>query len=331
VLFSLVLLIAGIMVLPVGSHILVNGSVALAERLGVSALVVGLTVVAFGTSLPELVVSLNAALSGAPDIAVGNVIGSNIANVLLILGAAALIKPIVSAPGANRRDSLMMLAVTAGAVAVAVSGEVVRWQGALMVAVLVAYIAATYWRESRNGDGGEAHLAEVEEFEGLKGRPWLVILGAVGLGLVGVIGGAHLLVTGAVDIARTLGVPEAIIGLTMVAIGTSLPELAVSVVAALKGRPEVAVGNVIGSNVFNILAILGVTAMVVPVPVGEEFLRFDLWVMLGVAALAVPVLLRGTVGRTTGLTFLALYAAYIGFQALLAVEYVETGALPAGL
>nr|WP_246422892.1 calcium/sodium antiporter [Roseospira visakhapatnamensis] len=312
---SLSLVLAGVVLLPAGSHVLVKGAVAMAERLGVSALVVALTVVAFGTSLPELVVSLRAALAGSPGISVGNVVGSNIANVLLILGATAVLKPIVSPPGENRHDTVIMLAVTAVFVGVAMSGEIPRWQGGVMVALLAVFIVQSYRRDSSRPDGTGVHIAEVEEYEGLKNRSWLVIVAAMLAGLLAVMAGAHLMVTGAVDIARVQGVPEEVIGLTMVAVGTSLPELAVCVAAALKGRPEVAVGNVLGSNIFNILAILGLTALVIPIQVPDQILRFDLWAMVVVSLLAVPMLLRhGGMGRLAGVVFLSLYVAYIAAQ-----------------
>lgn len=308
---SLILAIVGIALLPAGSHILVNGAVAMSERLGVSALVVAVTVVAFGTSLPELVVSLRAALAGSTAISIGNVVGSNIANVLLILGATALIKPIISEPGANRRESVIMLAVTAVMVLIVISGEIPRWEGALMVALLVAFVVQSYWRDRTHPEEASEHLEEVEEYESLKDRSWLVIIGAVVIGLVGVLAGAHLLVTGAVDIARAVGVSEEVIGLTMVAIGTSLPELAVCAAAAIKNKPEVAIGNVLGSNIFNILAILGITALVVPIQIPDQILSFDLWTMVAVSILAVPLLLRRDgMGRTAGVAFLVAYAAY---------------------
>jgi len=313
---SLILLIVGIVLLPIGSHVLVNGAVAMSERLGVSALVVAVTVVAFGTSLPELVVSLRAALAGSTAISVGNVVGSNIANILLILGATALIKPIVCEnPADNRRDSLIMLAVTAAMVLVTISGEIPRWQGVVMVGLLAAFVVQTYRQGRQNPEDAQDQLAEVEDFETLKDRSWAVILGALLLGLVGVVGGAELLVSGAVDIARSLGVSEEVIALTMIAIGTSLPELAVCVTAALKNHPQVAIGNVLGSNIFNILAILGITALVVPIQVPEQILRFDLWGMVAVSLVAVPLLLRRQgMGRIAGAAFLIVYAAYTTVQ-----------------
>ncbi|MQX36050.1 calcium/sodium antiporter [Roseospira navarrensis] len=312
---SIVFLIAGVVLLPVGSNRLVSGAVALSERLGISPLVVALTVVAFGTSLPELVVCVQAALSGSPGIAVGNVVGSNIANILLILGAAALLKPIACDPKSVTRDGLIMVAATALFVVLALAGLIPRWQGGIMLALLVAYVLFSYWRESSGKDPAEGHLAEVEEFEGLKNRPWSVIVGAILLGLVGVVAGAHLLVTGAVDIARVLGVSEEVIGLTMVALGTSLPELAVAVAAAYKGHSDVALGNVVGSNIFNILAILGATAVVVPIEIPPQILRFDLWAMSAFTLVLIPIMLTGRrIGRAEAGLFLVAYAGYTAIQ-----------------
>jgi cation:H+ antiporter len=309
-------LIAGIVLLPVGSNILVSGAVALSERLGISPLVVALTVVAFGTSLPELVVCVEAALGGSPGIAIGNVVGSNIANILLIMGAAALLAPIAChQPRAFVRDSLIMIGATVLFIAAALSGVIPRWQGGGMLGLLVLFVLYSYWRESAGKDAADAHLAEVEEFEGLKNRPWIVIIGAIVLGLVGVVAGANLLVDGAVVIARELGVSEEVIGLTMVALGTSLPELAVAVTAAMKGQPDVVVGNVVGSNIFNILAILGATALVIPVEIPAQVLRFDIWAMAAVSILMVPVMLSGRrMGRAEGGLFLAAYAGYTALQ-----------------
>lgn len=312
---SIVFLVAGIILLPIGSNLLVSGAVAMSERLGVSPLVVALTVVAFGTSLPELVVCVQAALAGSPGIAVGNVVGSNIANILLILGAAAILKPIVCDPKSILRDSLIMVAATALFVVLALAGVIPRWQGGMMLGLLVIYVLVSYWRESRGKDPAEGHLAEVEEFEGLKNRPWTVIVGAILLGLVGVVAGANLLVSGAVDIARVLGVSEEVIGLTMVALGTSLPELAVAVAAAFKGHSDVALGNVVGSNIFNILAILGATALVIPIEIPAQILRFDLWAMTAITVLLLPVMLSGRrIGRVEAGLFLAAYGGYTAIQ-----------------
>lgn len=327
-LLALLFVLAGIILLPVGSNALVSGAVALSERLGVSRLLVALTVVAFGTSLPELVVCVQAALGGSPGIAIGNVVGSNIANVLLILGAAAALRPVTCEPRSFLRDSLIMVAATALFILAALSGLIPRWQGAGMLGLLLLFVVYSYWRDSRGAPEADAHLAEVQEFERLKNRPWAIIIGAIVLGLVGVVGGAHLLVEGAVTIAQALGVSDEVIGLTMVALGTSLPELAVAVAAAAKGQSDVAVGNVVGSNLFNILAIIGTTALVIPIEVPAQIMRFDIWAMAAVSVLMIPIMLSGRrMGRIEGSLFVLAYAGYTALQ-YIGVERVLGPALP---
>ena len=310
---AFLLVIAGLVVLTVGAEVLVRGSVALAERLGVSPLVVGLTVVAFGTSAPELMVSLTAALSGSGGLAVGNVVGSNIANILLILGVTALIKPIPTGHRARLlQDSGQLLVVSVLFVLVLIDGTILRWQGGVMVAMLIAFVFWSYWRE-RN-DGGEAS-EEAEEFEQLKSKPWWMIIGATLVGLAGVLWGADLLVTGAADLARAFGVPEEVIGLTLVAFGTSVPELATSIAAARKGHSELAIGNVLGSCLFNILAIMGITALVVPIGVPEQIVDFDVWVMIATVMVMIPFALTGArINRLEGGLFFAVYLGYVALQ-----------------
>jgi cation:H+ antiporter len=304
------LFVAGLILLPLGAEIMVRGAVAISERMGVSPLVVGLTVVAFGTSLPELVVSLRAALSGSEGIAIGNVVGSNIANVLLILGVAATLSPIAVKKGQYVSDGTIMCGVTLLFIPLALSGVVVRWHGAAMVALLVAYLVWSYWREKRGEGAGVAD--DVAEMEGLAGKSWGVIIAATVGGLIGVMLGAELLVSGAVSIARAFGVSEEVIGLTMVAFGTSLPELATAVAAAMKRQAELAVGNIIGSNIFNILAILGITSMVTPLPISSGVLGFDMWIMVISALILMPLFLFGIrMGRVFGVTFVAGYLAFI--------------------
>ncbi len=309
-LVSVLLFLAGLVVLPVGAEIMVRGAVAISERLGISPLVIGLTVVAFGTSLPELVVSLRAALSGSAALAVGNVVGSNIANILLILGAAAVLSPIVMKPRQYFPDGAVMAAVSLGLVPVAYSGTVTLPIGVGMVAILLATLLWTYKREKKGEGPGLAD--EVDDLEGLAGKPWWLIVAATVGGLAGVLVGAEMLVRGAVSIALALGVPEEVVGLTMVAFGTSLPELATAIAAARRGHAELAVGNVVGSNIFNILAILGISALVVPIPVPESMTTFDLWVMVAVALVMLPLFFLGArLGRLWGGLLLGSYAAYV--------------------
>lgn len=297
------LLLVGIILLFAGGEALVRGAVSLANRLGLPPLVIGLTVVGFGTSTPELMVSLQAALAGLPDIAVGNVVGSNTANILLILGVSALIAPIAVRIAGISRDITVMVAVAVVMLALGLIADIGRMTGAAMVFVLVVYIAYATMTARREIDPDPELLVRLPL--------WQEVLAVIG-GLAALMGGAHFLVDGATAIARSLGVSEAVIGLTVVAVGTSLPELATSVVAAFRRHSEVAIGNVVGSNIFNILGILGVTAAVHPVSIAPEMTRFDIPVMLAVSVVAAIVILKiGRIGRLVGGLFLAGYAAYV--------------------
>lgn len=316
---DILIFLAGLVLLPIAAEVLVRGAVGLANRAGISPLVVGLTVVAMGTSAPELVVCVDAALSGAPGIAFGNVIGSNIANVLLILGVTALIAPIVCGPRrAFLRDTLIMLAATALFIGLTLSGIIVAWQGAVLVALLALYLLWSYVRETRARDAAAAavtHVEEVEELDTFKAMPVAVIAVLVLGGLAGVVWGADLLVEGAIGLARAFDVPETVIGLTMVAIGTSLPELATAGMAAWRGHNDVAVGNVVGSNLFNLLGIMGATAMVAPVPAPAQIIAVDVWILAGSSLILLPfVLAGGRITRPVGVAFLALYGLYVTWQ-----------------
>ncbi|GAB4376641.1 MAG: calcium/sodium antiporter [Kiloniellaceae bacterium] len=308
-----ILLAAGLALLLVCGDLFVRGAVGIAERLQVSPLVIGLTLVGFGTSLPELVASLEAARLGSPGIAVGNVVGSNIANILLILGLAALITPIAVAAGTFRLNGPVLVGASLVAVALFSFGEIGRWAGLVLVALLLAYTLGSYWRE-RRGAKDEALEHLTEEVEALPPRhaSWAVYLAFTAGGLLGIVGGANLLIGAAVELARSLGISEAVIGLTIVAVGTSLPELVTSVIAAFKRHGDVAVGNVIGSNIFNILGILGATALYRPIAVPEEILDFDSWVMLAATALLIVfALTRAKIERWEGTLLLAGYGAYL--------------------
>lgn len=306
--------LAGFLLLLGGADILVRGAVTVARRMGISTMIIGMTVVAFGTSAPELIVSMEAALTGAPGIAVGNIVGSNIANVMLIIGLTALCMPIAGQPRSMTVDAAILLAGTLLFIAVAWSGVIGTWDGLLLLAAFAGFMAASCWREARGraDPAAESRRQEVAEIGILKGR-WLGWL-AVAAGLAGLLLGSDLLVQGGIAIARTYGVPEAVIGLTLIAIGTSLPELAASVVAGLRGHADVAIGNVLGSNLFNMLLVGGTVAGVTPLPVEAEFLDFDMWIMLGATVLFLPALLGFRFGRTGGAAFVVLYAGYIAAQ-----------------
>jgi cation:H+ antiporter len=311
-------LAGGLVLLVIGGDSLVRGAVAVAASLGVSKLLIGLTLVGFGTSTPELVTSLQAALLESPGIAVGNVVGSNIANVLLILGTAAVITPIACNPPAFFRDSSVLAGSSLLLAVVAVTGALSRPAGLLFVVLLLAYIVLSYVRERRIPDAS----AVLHELGTERPGPTPTSLG-VGLlfaigGIAVTILGARLLVDGAIVLAAAAGISETIIGLTVVALGTSLPELVTAVVAALRNHDDVALGNVVGSNIYNVLGILGMTAIVQPLEVPPEILGFDLWVMLGVTALMIVFAVSGRrISRGEGAIFLGGYAAYI---AILAIE-----------
>ncbi|MCY0146383.1 calcium/sodium antiporter [Hoeflea sp. G2-23] len=305
-LMHIVLLSLGLALLTAGAEFLVRGAISLANRFGMPPLLIGLTVVGFGTSMPELLVSLKAALAGAPAIAVGNVVGSNTANILLILGAAAIVSPIAARIPNLTRDLVMMLVAALIMLGLGYLGNVTPAFGGAMVMLLVGYLV---WVTRSNG----ATNCEDETELHTRLAGWKEAVFIIG-GLAGLFVGASLLIDSATAIARQFGISEAVIGLTIVAIGTSLPELATSVVAAIRGHAEVALGNVVGSNIFNILGILGVTAMVAPVPVDASMANFDIPVMLAVSlALFALILIAGRIGRGAGLAMLAAYTGYVAW------------------
>ncbi len=317
-------LAGGLALLMVAASGLVRGASALALRFGLSPLIVGLTVVAFGTSAPELVVSVQAALAGAGGIAVGNVVGSNIANIGLILGVAALVRPLATDPSVLRRDLPVLLGATALAAALLYDREVVLWEGVVLVAALVAYltwsiVAAT--RESIAPDASlpvspEAVLSPEAPAGGAPGAAWRDGLFVV-LGLGGLVLGADLFVGAATSLAEAAGVSNAVIGLTVVALGTSLPELATSVVAASRGEGDIAVGNVVGSNLFNLLGILGVAALVRPLA-APGLQVVDVAVMAAFALILLPMMLSGRrLGRAEASVLVAGYGGYMVYLASL--------------
>jgi cation:H+ antiporter len=291
-----------------GAEVLVRGAVGLAERLGVSKMVIGMTIVAFGTSAPELVVSLDAALTGVPGLAVGNVVGSNIANILLIIGATTMILPLATQSSGAGMDSLVVVIGTFLFIALCYLGILDQTAGIILLAGFFGFVGYSWWRERGGGD------ETVEEIDAVPHNMPLALLMLFG-GIGGVIYGADILVEGAVYIARDIGVSEAAIGLTLVAFGTSVPELATSVVAALRKHSDVALGNIVGSNMFNLLGIIGVVSLTADLPVPPEFLVFDLPVMGLATMLLVLLMLSGKViGRMTGIALLGVYAYYIAAQ-----------------
>jgi cation:H+ antiporter len=298
-----VYLVAGLIGLFFGGEALVRGSVGIARRMAIPPLLIGLTVVGFGTSTPELLVSVDAAWRGVPDIAVGNVVGSNLANMLLIIGLSALVWPIRVMGATLRRDTGVMMAAALVMVPIFAMAQVGRLSGLVLVAGLVAYLI---WAYRRPGEAGPEDADMPAPASMLVSVLW--VLG----GLVALMVGARFLVDGAVSIARGYGVSEAFIGLTIVAVGTSLPELATSLIAAFRRQSEIAIGNIVGSNIFNLLGILGVTAMIAPIPVASRFLTFDLPVMIGVSLVLTALLLtRPVIGRGIGGAMLASYVVYV--------------------
>lgn len=297
-----IFLFCGLLGLFVGGEALVRGAVGIARRLAIPPLLIGLTVVGFGTSTPELLVSVDAALRGVPDIAIGNIIGSNIGNILLIVGLSALIWPIRVMGATLRRDTAVMMAGALVLVPVFWLGQIGRLSGGVLVVGLIAYLIWAY-RAARNDPVNDDQSPMVPLWQAIL---WV----AVGLGALML--GARFLVDGAVNIARGYGLSEAFIGLTIVAVGTSLPELATSLVAAIRRQSEIAIGNIVGSNIFNVLGILGVTALVLPIPVAPRFLTFDLPVMLAASLVLTGLLVaRPQIGRLVGVGLLVAYAAYI--------------------
>ena len=308
------------MLLLGGGEIMVKGAVAAASRLGVSKMLIGLTLVGFGTSTPELVACVNAALKGSPGLAIGNVVGSNIANVLLILAIAALILPVATDPRAFRRDGTVLIGSAVLFVGVCLFGEIGRFTGVLFLAGLAAYTIFSYVMDKRTKDeAAQLHQAEAEHSvkAGLSFPRGLVFFVT---GLAGVLWGADLLVNGATALARSAGLSETLIGLTLVAVGTSLPELVTSVMAAVRGHSDVAAGNIIGSNIFNVLGIAGVTALVKPIEVPAEILRFDLWVMLAASVLLIIFATTGfRIDRREAVIFLLGYASYLAIHFLVLI------------
>ena len=302
--------IFGLVLLLFGAEFLIRGAVNLARRLDVSPHVIGLTVVAFGTSLPELVVSMDAAWSGSPGIALGNILGSNIANLLLIGGIGACLAPILCCDKRAHRDTFVMIFATVLLVVALLTDGIARYEGAAMLVLLVAYVAYAY---RKDGDQDEA-ASEVEELA----RPdlsMMKILLMVAGGLIGLICGGEFLVHGAVALAREFGVSESVIAITLIAFGTSVPEIATVIVAAFRRHGDVALGNIIGSNIFNILAVLGLVATTKPLALSDKVLVQQAWVMLAVTLVfAALSRVTGRLGRRMGVFFIVAYLCFIGFQ-----------------
>jgi len=312
-------LISGLVFLVLGAEGLVRGASRLASRVGIPSIVVGLTVVAFGTSAPELAVSIGSSLSEQADVALGNVVGSNIFNVLFILGAAAIVTPLAAAARLVRLDVPLGIGVSVLMLVLAFDGTIGRFDGLLLVGGILPYTGFLIGHSRASGDSSSAAPPHnsVEN-----GWVWNLCLVVGGLALL--VLGARWFVDAAVGLARTLGVSELVIGLTIVAGGTSLPELATSVLAGLRGERDIAIGNVVGSNIFNVLAVLGLSATVAPdgIPVSNALLWFDLPVMIAVAGACLPIFFTGyTIARWEGILFVGYYVAYTTYLILGATQH----------
>ena len=325
------LLGAGLVLLVIGADLLVKGAARLAANFGVPALVIGLTVVAFGTSAPELAVSVKAAFSGQAELAIANAVGSNIFNVLFILGVAAVVSPLIISKQLIRQDVPIMVVVSIVAMVMTLNGNINKWEAGILALGLLAYTAFLFFQGKKKG--ADVSDEEVEEMLKVPAPAWKNILMVIG-GLALLVWGARWLVQSAVEIATAWGVNEAVIGLTIVAAGTSLPEVVTSVVATLKGQRDIAVGNVVGSNIFNILCVLGLSGLVSPTPLlaGEQLATIDIPVMVGVAVLCVPLFFIGAIlHRIEGLLFLALYVAYVWYLVAMALSQPYLSTLQNGI
>ena len=320
---NLLLFVGGLAGLVVGAELLVRGASRLALSFGVSPLVVGLTVVAFGTGSPELAVTIGAGLDGNAGVAVGNVVGSNVLNVLLILGAAALITPLFVDAQIVRQEVPIMIGASLLLLPLGIDGRLDLLDGTVLLGAMVAYTAFLIVQSRRQtADRAPEDASEVPRAGW--DRHWTVQLLLVAVGLAALVQGADWFVTAAVSVASAMGLSDVVIGLTIVAAGTSMPEVATSIMAAIRGERDIAIGNVVGSNVFNILGCLGATALIAPggIPVAPSILNFDVWIMLAAALACLPVFLTGReIARWEGAVFVGYYVAYVAYLILAAQNH----------
>lgn len=328
---TLLFFVLGLALLIVGAELLVQGGARLAAAMGIPALVIGLTVVAYGTSAPELIVSLTSSFAGQTDIAVGNVVGSNIFNILFILGLSALIAPLVVSQQMVRLDVPLMIGISVLTLLFGLDGQIGRIDGLILFTSAVIYTIVLFWQSTQAGERKEDTPADTQaEHQSAMAQSnlslWPVNLLYIAGGLACLILGARWLIDSAVTIARSLGLSELIIGLTIVAAGTSLPEVATSVVASIRGEQDIAVGNLVGSNVFNLATVLGLSGLVAPdgIPVSTAALRVDLPIMLAVAVACLPIFFTGyRIDRWEGGLFLGYYIAYLGYLILNASQHTS--------
>jgi cation:H+ antiporter len=319
------LFILGVVLLLAGGELLVRGASRLAVSLGLSPLIVGLTVVAFGTSAPELAVTIRSAFAGNADIALGNVVGSNIANILFILGLSAVITPLIVSQKLLQFDVPLMIGITVLLFVLGLDGKISRPEGLLLFGGIVAYVVFAI-QQSRypEPDVQQEYAQEYGKEPAKVKHPWILNLFLIGSGILMLVVGAGWLVDGAVTLAKALGLSELIIGLTIVAIGTSLPEIATSIIASWRGESDIAVGNVVGSNIFNILSIMGITALIAPdgVPVARAVLSFDLPILIVASIACLPIFFTGhKISRWEGFLFGGYYVIYLTYLVLNATEH----------
>jgi cation:H+ antiporter len=297
----------GLFLLLISGDFLVKGAIQLSNRLGVSALLVSLTVVAFGTSAPELIVAIKATLSGSPGLAMGNVVGSNIANILLVLGLPTLLVRLQNGITDTKRSFVLMILASVLFIVFGISGSFSWVYGVVLLSLLTFFLFDTFKQSTEKTSNNESL-----EFRNRTPQSWWTIIFFILLGIIGLPLGADLLVNNASTLAKDYGISDAVIGLTLVAIGTSLPELATTFIAVVRKKAEVVLGNLIGSNIFNLLAIIGITSLISPVPVDPTFIKFDFWIMLGASILLAPfIFLNIQFNRLSGFLFVTLYISYL--------------------
>ena len=297
----------GLFLLLISGDFLVKGAIQLSNRLGVSALLVSLTVVAFGTSAPELIVAIKATLSGSPGLAMGNVVGSNIANILLVLGLPTLLVRLQNGITDTKRSFVLMILASVLFIVFGISGSFSWVHGIVLLSLLTFFLFDTFKQSTEKTSNNESL-----EFRNRTPQSWWTIIFFILLGIIGLPLGADLLVNNASTLAKDYGISDAVIGLTLVAIGTSLPELATTFIAVVRKKAEVVLGNLIGSNIFNLLAIIGITSLISPVPVDPTFIKFDFWIMLGASILLAPfIFLNIQFNRLSGFLFVTLYISYL--------------------
>jgi cation:H+ antiporter len=302
----------GLVILLVGGKLLVDGASSIALKLGMSAGLIGLTIVAFGTSTPELLVSINAALKGNSDISIGNVIGSNISNLALVLGLSGLVYPIIIRKTHIRFDYAMMVFVTLVFYFLSLDFFLSFWEGVFLLTGMIAFNAYLFRNLGKPLSKAQENIEE--EFNDVKTYSWIISIGFLIVGIIGLYFGSELLVTNAVLISREFGISERVIGVTIVAIGTSLPELITSIIAALSKRTDLALGNILGSNIMNILSIIGITAIINPIQISQPFIDSDYLWMIGISLLLFPLMkAKMRIAKPEGIILLLSYFAYLYF------------------